>query len=147
MHTLRLHLISPFFTDYNNPQIKNYLLKSRYKLGYEPYEISPLGYNFSMLGYDIGFYFLSALKQYGRNFNQCIDQVEADQLLTNFNFQKAASGGYVNNNYNVISYNEDFTVEKIAIVNGLPVMPVNILPVPEVIPDTMPQELPGQKWP
>ena len=82
LHNLQLHLIIPFYTDFTDPGIKNFLFKSRLKYGYEPYEIFSLGYNFSMLGYDIGFYFLSALKQFGKNFMPCIDQVQADQLLT-----------------------------------------------------------------
>jgi hypothetical protein len=98
--------------------------------GYEPYEISPLGYNFSMLGYDIGLYFLSALQQYGKNFIHCLDQVDADPLLTKFNFQKAGYGGYMNNSFSVIRYRNDFAVEKIQIVDGIRVIPPAELQAP-----------------
>ncbi len=142
-HSLQLHLITPFFTDYyNSPQIRKFLVRSRMQLGYEPYEISQLGYNFSMLGYDIGSYFLSALKQYGKNFLTCIDQVDADQLLSRYHFQKEGEGGYVNNSFNLILYRNDFTIEKIGIVNGEPVLPVNIIPVLTIPTDTIPQALP-----
>ena len=143
-HSLQLHLITPFFTDYANPQIKRFLYKSRIELGYEPSEISPTGYNFSMLGYDIGFYFLSALKQYGRNFLQCFDQVEADQLLTKYHFQKTGNGGYVNNNFNLIQYRKDCTVEKSAIVSGESLTPVVGYPSPDYSPGTIPPILPVQ---
>lgn len=141
-HSLQLHLITPFFTDYTNPQIKKFLVKSHIELGSEPYEISPLGYNFTMLGYDIGFYFLSALQKYGRNFLQCLDQVDADQLLTKYNFQKAGEGGYVNNSYNLIQYRNDFTIERSAILNGQPLMPVPVFPVVNDSSGTMPPLLP-----
>jgi LysM repeat protein/ABC-type branched-subunit amino acid transport system substrate-binding protein len=122
-HSLQLHIVSPFYTDYSDPAVKNFLKKCRRMYGYEPYEISPLGYNFSMLGYDIGFYFLSALQQYGKNFIHCLDQVDADLLLTKFNFQKAGYGGFMNNSFSVIRYRNDFAVEKIQIVDGIRVIP------------------------
>ncbi len=146
LHSLELYLITPFFTDYTNPQIKRFLHKSRIEMGYEPYEIGPIGYNFSMLGYDIGFYFLSALKQYGKNFLQCIDQVEADQLLTRYHFLKAGNGGFVNNNFNLIRYKKDFTVAKISMVSAQPLTPFPVTGSPMLInsPDTTLPILPVQ---
>lgn len=120
-HSLQVNLITPFYTDYTDPAIKHFLAKSRDAFGYEPYEISPLGYNFSMLGYDIGLYFLNALKQYGKNFSQCIDQIGTDQLLTRYRFIREGEGGYVNNNFVLIRYKNDYTVEKIAILEAGPV--------------------------
>lgn len=143
LHGLQLQLISPFYVDYSSPLTRNFLLKSRSKLGYEPYEVKSQGYNFTMLGYDIGFYFLSALKQYGRNFGNCINQVEADQLLTKFHFLKTGSGGYINTNCNIVQYGEDFSVEKKAISSGeLITRPLSI-PSPSVSsPDTALPPLP-----
>lgn len=137
LHGLQLQLISPFYVDYSSPLTRNFLLKSRSKLGYEPYDIRSQGYNFTMLGYDIGFYFLSALKQYGRNFGNCINQVEAEQLLTRFHFQKTSSGAYVNTNCNIIQYGEDFSVERKAISSGELIIPPVSIPTPPVsLPDT-----------
>ncbi|MBN1143897.1 MAG: LysM peptidoglycan-binding domain-containing protein [Bacteroidales bacterium] len=143
LHGLQLQLISPFYVDYATLQTRNFLMKSRLKLGYEPYEIKSQGYNFTMLGYDIGFYFLSALKQYGSNFINCINQVEADQLLTRFRFQKIGTGGYLNTNCNIIRYGEDFSVEKKAISSGEPIAPPISIPTPPVTsPDTALPALP-----
>jgi hypothetical protein len=134
LHGLQLRLISPFYVDYSTLQTRNFLMKSRSKLGYEPYDIKSQGYNFTMLGYDIGFYFLSALNQYGRYFSNCINQVEADQLLTKFQFQKAVSGGFVNTNCNIIQYGEDFSVEKKAISSGEMIIPPIRIPAESVSP-------------
>lgn len=143
LHGLQLQLISPFYVDYSTHQTRNFLMKSRLKLGYEPYEIMSQGYNFSMLGYDVGFYFLSALNQYGRNFSNCINQVEADQLLTKFLFQKTGSGGYVNTNCSIIQYGEDFSVEKKAIYSGELIAPPVSIPAPPVsLPDSALPPLP-----
>jgi|WetSurSiteA1Bulk_404760.scaffolds.fasta_scaffold03337_2 LysM repeat protein/ABC-type branched-subunit amino acid transport system substrate-binding protein len=112
LHNLQVSLITPFFTDYTNPEIARYLSKSREVYGYEPYEITSLGYNFSMLGYDIGLFFLSALKQYGRDFQQCLDQLDSEKLLSRFRFSRQGTGGYVNNSYMLIQYRKDFTVAR-----------------------------------
>lgn len=119
-HTLQLHVISPFYTDFSDQQVKNYLKKSRNHYGYEPYEVYSSGYNFSMLGYDIGIYFISMLKQYGRNFMPCTDQTNTGQLLTKYRFTKTPNGGFVNNNFNVIYYRPDFTIEKTGMITGEP---------------------------
>ncbi len=143
LHGLQLQLISPFYVDYSSPLTRKFLSKSRSKLGYEPYEIKSQGYNFTMLGYDIGLYFLSALKQYGRNFGNCINQVDVDQLLTRFHFQKTEAGGYVNTNFSIIQYGEDFSVEKKAVFSGDMVTPPVSIPTPPVrSPDTALPPLP-----
>jgi len=109
-HGLNLHLISPFFIDFNNPRIMQFLSKCRKEYGYEPYEINTRGYNFCMLGYDLGFYFLSALKQYGKDFQQCLGNMDTDLLLSPYRFVQNGDGGYINTGFNMIQYNSDFTI-------------------------------------
>jgi LysM repeat protein/ABC-type branched-subunit amino acid transport system substrate-binding protein len=118
-HDLQINLITPFFTDYSNPLIKRFLYKCRSEYGYEPYEISSMGYNFTMLGYDIGFYFLSALNQYGKNFQPCLNEVEAEGLLTRYKFIREGEGGYTNCCFNLIQYKNDYTVEKVAVLSDV----------------------------
>ncbi len=109
-HHLQLHLISPFYIDYNKAEVKQFLEKCRMKYGYEPYETSALGYNFCMLGYDLGYYFLSALRQYGKNFSQCLSSMETNLLLSPYRFARVGEGGYMNQGFNMIRYNPDFTI-------------------------------------
>ncbi len=109
-HNLQVHLISPFYTDYTNPAVKRYLYRSRMEYGYEPYEISSRGYNFSMLGYDLGFYFLSALRHYGKDFQYCIGHLESRLLLSPYHYVRYGVGGYVNEGFMMIRYNSDFTI-------------------------------------
>jgi LysM repeat protein/ABC-type branched-subunit amino acid transport system substrate-binding protein len=120
-HDMQVCLITPFYVDYNSPAIRRYLLKSRNAYGYEPYDITPSGYSFSMLGYDIGIYFLSALRQYGKSFQPCIDQIISEQLLTHFHFTRVGSGGYVNSSFVLIQYKKDFTVEKLTLIDSGPI--------------------------
>ena len=112
-HKLQLTVVSPFHTDYSNRNVQDFLKKCRTIYGFEPYDVSSQGYSFCMLGYDIGFYFLSALKTYGRDFQDCIMQVNPDLLLSRYRYLKTAEGGYMNRSVNFIRYNPDFTVEHI----------------------------------
>ena len=109
-HHLQLHLISPFYIDYNNAEVKQFLEKCRKTYGYEPYETSAMGYNFCMLGYDVGYYFLSALRQYGKDFQQCMGNMETHLLLSPYRFAREGPGGYINQGFNMIRYNPDFTI-------------------------------------
>jgi LysM repeat protein len=114
LHNLQLYLITPFYADFTNNKIRNFLHRCHEIYGYEPYEISPIGYNYCMLGYDIGFYFLSALKQFGKDFQQCIDQLTLDLLLSDYRYVKDGEGGYSNTRYSLIQYTKDYTVVKIS---------------------------------
>jgi LysM repeat protein/ABC-type branched-subunit amino acid transport system substrate-binding protein len=109
-HHLQLHLISPFYIDYNNAEVKQFLEKCRKTYGYEPYETSAMGYNFCMLGYDVGYYFLSALRQYGKDFQQCMGSMETHLLLAPYRFAQEGLGGYINQGFNMVRYNPDFTI-------------------------------------
>ncbi len=120
-HHLQVNLITPFYIDNTDPKIRRFLSRSREIFGYEPYDVTPLGYSYSMLGYDIGLYFLSALRQYGKNFMPCLDQVSADQLMTRFRFTREGAGGYMNSNFVLIQYKNDFTVEKVSLIDSAPV--------------------------
>jgi LysM repeat protein len=117
-HTLQLNLITPFYFDYDDVKVKHFLTQCRNEFGYEPYDVSPKGYNFCMLGYDIGFYFLSALKRYGRDFQNCLDRMDIPLLLSSYHFAKNLEGGYVNNTIQLIRYNSDFKVEKVVALDG-----------------------------
>ena len=109
-HHLQLHLISPFYIDYNNTEVKQFLEKCKITYGYEPYETSAMGYNFCMLGYDVGYYFLSALRMYGKDFQECMGSMETHLLLSPYRFTREGSGGYINQGFNMIRYNPDFTI-------------------------------------
>lgn len=113
VHSLQLTLPSPFYLDLSERQTLDFLKKSRDILNFEPDEIWPKGYNFCMLGYDIGLYFLSALKEYGKDFQNCLQHIPANLLLSSYRFQKGEEGGFINQHINFIRYNTDFTVEKI----------------------------------
>ncbi len=97
--------------------MKQFLEKCRKRYGYEPYETSALGYNFCMLGYDLGYYFLSALQQFGKDFGPCIGSMEPRLLLSPYRFAREGEGGYINHGFNMIRYNPDFTISTEPLAN------------------------------
>jgi hypothetical protein len=107
-----LQYCTPFFIDYDDPDVIHFIKKCRKVYGFEPYEVTPKGYNFCMMGYDIGLYFISALEYYGNNFAPCMNNLDIKPLLTKYNFMKTGEG-YSNQTIHIIRYKSDYTIEKV----------------------------------
>ena len=60
---LKTHYVDPFFVNYSSPQVIAFIDKFR-----EHYEIEPSLEKFAFQGYDIVYYFLNALMEYGSGF-------------------------------------------------------------------------------
>jgi ABC-type branched-subunit amino acid transport system substrate-binding protein len=120
LHNLQLGIFTPFYIDFSDSAVVKFLKAFRALYGYEPYEQTVLGFNYAMLGYDVGLYFLTALMSYGCDFPLCLKHLNADQLLTKFDFRRSGTGGYVNNSVVIIRYQKDFSVEKLSIVAPAP---------------------------
>jgi ABC-type branched-subunit amino acid transport system substrate-binding protein len=110
-HTMQMQYYSPFYIDYHDPEVIRFIKKCRTIYGFEPYEITPKGYNFCMMGYDIGLFFVSALEKYGNDFAQCMNQIEVSQLLSRYRFSKTGAG-FSNQTVTMIRYNKDYTLER-----------------------------------
>jgi LysM repeat protein/ABC-type branched-subunit amino acid transport system substrate-binding protein len=113
-HAMQLQYYTPFHIDYNNAGVIRFMKKCREVYGFEPYEITPKGYNFCMLGYDIGMFFISALGRYGYDFTRCMNTLGMDMLLTHYDFIKTGEG-YSNRTIHIIRYKPDYTLEKVTV--------------------------------
>jgi LysM repeat protein/ABC-type branched-subunit amino acid transport system substrate-binding protein len=114
LHDLNLILHTPFYIDYKNKHTRNFIRKCRRIYNHEPYIINNKGYNYSFLGYDITFYFLTALKEYGRGFPRCIDYFDVDLLLSEYVFKRMNKmSGFENISVSFLYYNNDLTINKI----------------------------------
>lgn len=98
LHKLDVHLLLSEFLDYNQPaiqQFENDFLK-RYQLIPE---------KFSYLGFDVGYYYLSLLNNYGANFEVMYMGVEAELLSRKFEFFKTGiESGYENHSAYIVRY-------------------------------------------
>ncbi|MEI6123656.1 MAG: LysM peptidoglycan-binding domain-containing protein [Bacteroidota bacterium] len=86
---LNTHIYTNSFIDFKNNKTQDFILNFR-----NTYKTDPDYYAFQ--GYDIMIYYGYALKNYGRNFQNCISKYSPELLETNFSFQKTVDGGFEN---------------------------------------------------
>jgi len=103
-HRIRLRYLSPYFVDYKKPLVKRFIGLYRDSFSAEPSQ-------FSFQGFDVAFYFLSAIQRFGKDFRSCLPDYPMELTQMNFNFRKVAPmGGFENENLFVTSYERNFDV-------------------------------------
>ncbi|QGY46741.1 LysM peptidoglycan-binding domain-containing protein [Maribellus comscasis] len=103
-HNLKMEYVSPYWVDYKKPSTINFIEKFKSNFYTEPD-------NFGIQGYDVTFYFLNALKNYGNDFRDCLPYLQVDLIQGNYQFEKVSQfGGYMNQGVSVISYQRNFDV-------------------------------------
>jgi len=119
LHALEFRYATAFYIDYDNPAVQNFLRRYRKMYNTEPTLSTGLGgissnaYQFAFLGYDITFYFLSALKKYGKDFGRCITNFRMPLLESDFRFEKIDPySGYMNRHLDIYKYGKDYSITK-----------------------------------
>lgn len=103
-YTLNTQLVVPFYIDYKDKRVKDFIYKYRAMYKAEPDQ-------YAMHGFDVGMYFLSALLYYGNNFPNCIYHYSTDQLQAKFRFVKWDKySGFENIGMSIIKYEKDYTI-------------------------------------
>ena len=103
-HNLKLEYVAPYWIDYEEKATIDFIEKFRNNFYTDPN-------NFGVQGYDVAFYFLNALYNYGREFNDCLPYMQVDLVQGTYRFEKVSPfGGYMNEGLSVISYRPDFDV-------------------------------------
>ena len=119
LHALEFRYATAFYIDHSNPEIQKFLQQFRKTYYTEPTmltgygSISSYAYQFAFLGYDITYYFTSALKKYGKGFGYCIPEFRLPMLQSDFHFGKIDPySGYMNIHLEIYKYNKDYTIVK-----------------------------------
>jgi hypothetical protein len=69
---------------------------------------------YSFMGYDITYYFISALNLFGKDITNCIEKYKVNLLQQEMSFVKESpQKGFENKSVYIIKYEPDFTVVKI----------------------------------
>jgi len=106
MNNLQVTYPSSYFVDYQNPSVQNYVedFKSRFKTDPETYGI---------LGFDICYYFMENLFQYGNHMLPCLENSPKAGLSTHFRFTPAMKNenSYENTYWNILRIS-NFTQRK-----------------------------------
>lgn len=104
---LELCIATPFFIDYQYKDVKDFVLKFRDTYNTEPNQMA-------IHGYDVGFYFLNALKDYGKNFEQCIYNYKVNLLQADYRFVKwYQTSGFENVHVDIIKYHDGYNIFRI----------------------------------
>jgi LysM repeat protein/ABC-type branched-subunit amino acid transport system substrate-binding protein len=107
---LKLHYIDPYWIDYKDPATIRFINKFKANFHTEPD-------NFGAQGYDVAFYFLNALKNYGKHFEACLPYMRTNLVQGNYKFEKVSPfGGYMNKGVSVINYQRDYDVVRKRII-------------------------------
>ncbi len=105
-YDLGVQVFTPFFINYDNYRVKNFLRKYKHNFNTEPDQFS-----YAWKGYDIAYYFISGLSRYGDHFLRCYKDYKPQLLETDFEFERMNShGGYINNYFRMLKFTPDHEI-------------------------------------
>jgi ABC-type branched-subunit amino acid transport system substrate-binding protein len=103
-HHVHMNLLSPYYVDYQSPVVNRFIRKFRSNYSAEPSQ-------YSDQGYDVAFYFMSALFNYGKDFIDCLPYHQVDLTQGEFHFEKVnRNGGYMNGGLFILRYEPDYSI-------------------------------------
>ena len=102
MFNARCHMTSNYFVDYNDPEIKRFVLAYRALFQNEPS-------SFSFHGYDSVKFFVTMCAEYGRQWHKKIQDESWRGMQTDFMFNASGKVGKVNSAIRRIVYNPDLS--------------------------------------
>ncbi len=120
VHALNGKIFSYYALDKTNPRTKTIITRYRNWFQTEPVAISPFFQNatvhsnysrFSLWGYDITYFFVSAINQYGKSFNRCITSHHPYAVQSNFRFKRLNNwSGFYNEGLFIVNFTRDLKV-------------------------------------
>lgn len=112
LQKLNLHYPASSCLDHDNSDVQLFITKFTEAFNTEPTK-------FSFQAYDIGMYFLSALKQYGKYFQFCISDVENELptgIFLDLKFARVKENcGFENKGAFLLYYDDDLNLKKVTI--------------------------------
>jgi hypothetical protein len=109
-HRVRLRYLSPYFIDYKKTLVRKFVERYREIFSAEPSQ-------FSFQGFDVSFYFLSALNRYGMDFRNCLANFPMELTQMSFNFEKVGPmGGSMNTGLFITGYEQNFDVNNLGMI-------------------------------
>jgi hypothetical protein len=103
---LNTRVMAPYFINYEDPSVRRFVaqFQNRYKTDPEP---------LAFQGFDITYYFVTALWKYGRSFERCIPELRMKSLQSDFRFVSSGKDyGYENQYWEMYEY-ENFRLQRI----------------------------------
>ncbi|MCR4824149.1 MAG: hypothetical protein K5849_02205 [Bacteroidales bacterium] len=100
LHNTKAHLTTSYFIDYEDPEVKRFILAYRALFQDEPG-------SFAFQGYDTMYYYVSMCSKYGRQWFKKLDEYEKTGLQSDFRFEEES--GRINQAVRRVVYNTDLT--------------------------------------
>jgi LysM repeat protein len=115
-HELNLIFYASFWVDYLDPEIDAFMKKYRSHFYDEPTLTTRKGINYGIVGYDMSFYFLNALRTEGPRFILELDDYRPELVQNAFILKRVTSaGGYENENIQFYQFSPDMKIRKIEV--------------------------------
>lgn len=106
LHQLQVHVASPSYFDYEDPEAKKFIMMFRDKYKTEPGK-------FGILGFDVTYYYLSALMKYGKSFYDYLPEYKLELLSNSFDFIRTGfESGCENKHVYILKY-ENFKLVRV----------------------------------
>jgi hypothetical protein len=108
---LHLQIFSESYINYDDGNTLNWIKNYR-----ETFKTEPSVDKYAFEGFDLGWYFLNALYNYGKEFEQCFDAMDVSLMHTKFVFKHTTGNGFENTFWNICKF-EDFKIIKVPFEN------------------------------
>jgi len=115
-HELSMIYYSPFWVDYLDPGIDGFMRKYRTQFYSEPTVTTRKGINYGIMGYDMSFYFLNAMRINGRKFILSLDDYQTGMVQAEFELKRVSNaGGHENKSISFYQFSPDMQIHKIEV--------------------------------
>jgi LysM repeat protein len=125
IHALNGSFFRSFGLDYSDRATQEFIHKYRQWFNTEPHAISPYfqssdhssAYSrYGIWGYDVADFFLSAIVEYGDNFDLCLEDFNHKGIQFNFDFERVSNwGGFYNSGLYMFRFGRDLRMERILV--------------------------------
>lgn len=107
-YDLNVYMFSKFYIDPFDDAVRSFNSNFRYWYAKEPMNLTP---RYAMLGYDIGRYFLSAIRLYGTSYGDHLDSFSKETLQSMMSFRHDGEG-FINKGLYLVHFTPSTKIEK-----------------------------------
>lgn len=105
-HNANLHSSLTYYIDYEDDDVKDFIMKYRALFKTEPTQ-------FAFQGYDVARHFLGLCAKYGDNWMSLLENTGSDMLQSHFEAERTGFGGFSNSGIRRIEYKDGYSIKVI----------------------------------
>jgi LysM repeat protein/ABC-type branched-subunit amino acid transport system substrate-binding protein len=97
LNSLNTHIMAMYFADYSDAGVKSFVRRYQQQFNSDPESLA-------FRGFDVGYYFISALMKYGNKLPVCISGFRLPGTQTTFEFIRSGHDGFENHYWPIYKY-------------------------------------------